>query len=186
MISWDFMGLVLVVGLATIQGRVGRVGSFGMILLALPATVLHELSHFLVGTVTGGRPSSFTVIPRSQMVETSVGPQKVWTLGSVGFFPTMFSAVPTALSPLLYLAAAAYLYGNWFVWFEVSARNTLWLYLVIYVFLSASIPSWQDFKIVLTHPESLAMCAAAVALTVFAKEPISLGINALMTEFPLF
>lgn len=123
MLIYQFIGLVLVVGLATIQGRVGRIGSFGMIMLALPATVLHELSHYLVALISGGRPTSFSIIPRSQSIEISGGTRKVWTLGSVGFHPNMVSAVPTALAPLLYLPAAGYLYVHWFDWFQFSGAE---------------------------------------------------------------
>jgi hypothetical protein len=41
---------------------------------ALPGTLLHEMSHFLVAALTGGRPSSFSVIPRRVGAAYVLGP----------------------------------------------------------------------------------------------------------------
>jgi hypothetical protein len=44
---------------------------------ALPGTLLHEMSHFLVAALTGGRPSSFSVIPRRVGAAYVLGPRSV-------------------------------------------------------------------------------------------------------------
>lgn len=63
-------------------------------LFTVLGTIAHELSHFVVGLVTGARPKSFTVIPRR------VGQH--WELGSVMLTRVRwYNAAPAALAPLL-------------------------------------------------------------------------------------
>jgi len=106
-----FAGLLLVILLAVLQGRVGRIGTRWQICWALPGTLLHELSHLLVAAVTGGRPVGFSIVPRRQTEGASRG---VWVLGSVTISrPGPLSALPSALAPLALNAVAYYLYLGW-------------------------------------------------------------------------
>lgn len=63
-------------------------------LFTAAGTICHELAHYVVGLLTGARPTSFTVIPQR------VG--KHWELGSVTLTRVRwYNAAPTALAPLL-------------------------------------------------------------------------------------
>lgn len=142
-----FAGILLVIMLAVLQARVGRAGAFWQIFWALPGTVLHELSHFVVAGVTGGRPSGFTVVPRRG---SSRGQ---WVLGSVTIGrPGAVSALPSALAPLALNIVAYYLYRNWGYWFPSDLPHTLLMYLAIYLFSYSSIPSGQDFRVAFSNP----------------------------------
>ncbi|HJV34908.1 MAG TPA: hypothetical protein VJ604_07565, partial [Geomonas sp.] len=89
-----FAGILLVIVLAVLQERIGRAGAFWQISWLLPGTILHELSHLLLGAVTGGRPVGFSIIPRR-------AGQGRWVLGSVTISrPGVISALPSALAPL--------------------------------------------------------------------------------------
>lgn len=112
---------------------------------------MHELSHFVVAFITGGRPSSFSVRPRRD----GTG----WVLGSVSSVPTILSAVPTALAPLGWLVIGYYVLILW-----DSRPESVPEYLlaaVLYACAAACTPSWQDVKIALTHPFSLLFWAGA-------------------------
>ncbi|MCD5364578.1 hypothetical protein LQT98_23165, partial [Chromobacterium aquaticum] len=64
--------------------------------LSLPGTVLHELCHFLVGWLLRARPSRFSVWPRRN--------GRQLTLGQVGFSRlTWWNALPIGIAPLLLL-----------------------------------------------------------------------------------
>ena len=148
-----FVGVLLVILLAVIQGRVGRIGAFWQICWALPGTVLHELSHLLVAAVTGGRPVGFSIIPHRQ---PGSGSRQQWVLGSVTISrPGPISALPSALAPLGLNLVAYYLYSNWGRWFLPDLPHTLLMYVVIYVFSYSSIPSSQDLKVAVSSPFGL-------------------------------
>ncbi len=144
-----FIGVLLIIFLAATQGRTGRAGSFWLICYALPGTILHELTHFLVALVTGGRPCGFSIIPRQREGVLSDGStRRVWVLGSVSLGNAgIFSAVPTAIAPLGLIVIAWFLYRHWFSWFPADTSHTIFLYLVIYLFCYSAIPSRQDLKI---------------------------------------
>ena len=154
-----FAGLLLVILLAVLQGRVGRIGAFWQICWALPGTILHELSHLLVAAVTGARPVGFSVVPRR---EAGRGSGERWLLGSVTISrPGPLSALPSGLAPLALNGVAYYLYRRWSGWFAPDLGHTLLMYAAIYLFSYSSIPSGQDLKVAISSPFGLLLYAAA-------------------------
>lgn len=147
--TYHFAGILLTIFLAAIQSRAERVGSLWLILSTLPGTVLHELAHFVVALVTGGRPRGLSIMPKSRDCTYADGSsRRMWVLGSVSLGRVgTFSAVPTALAPLGLIMVAWFFYHHWFTWFPSDLLHTLCLYLIIYVFCSSSIPSKQDLKV---------------------------------------
>ena len=137
--------IILSVIMGAIHRRVSSSGSILVILYCLPFTIMHEIAHAVAALLTGGRPSSFSVWPK----RTGQG----WILGSVTSVPTILSAVPTALAPLGWLLIGYYAMVLW-------PLRPLWMpeYLIVvivYACSAACTPSWQDIKVVLTHPLSL-------------------------------
>ena len=150
-----FAGLLLVILLAVLQGRVGRIGTFWQICWALPGTVLHELSHLVVAAVTGGRPVGFSIIPQRDQARGG------WLLGSVTISrPGPVSALPSALAPLALNGVAYYLYRGWGRWFPLDLPHTMLMYAAVYLFCYSSIPSGQDVKVALSSPVGLVLYAA--------------------------
>ena len=149
-----FVGVLLVILLAVLQGRVGRAGAFWQVCWALPGTLLHELSHLAAALVTGGRPVGFSIVPRRD----SGG----WVLGSVTISrPGPVSALPSGLAPLLLNLVAYYLYLQWANGFPADLPHTLLMYLAIYLFCYSSIPSGQDLKVALSSPLGVLLYGAA-------------------------
>jgi hypothetical protein len=152
---YHFAGLLLVILLAVVQGRVGRIGTFWQICWALPGTILHELAHLIVAAVTGGRPVGFSIIPHRD------GYRGGWVLGSVTISrPGPVSALPSALAPLALNAVAYYLYRSWGRWFPLDLPHSLAMYAAVYLFSYSSIPSGQDVKVALSSPVGLLFYAA--------------------------
>ena len=138
-----FLAASVVMG--SLHRRLSSSGSFVAILYCLPFTFMHELAHFLVALITGGRPSSFSIWPK----RAGGG----WILGSVNAAPTILSAAPTALAPLGWLVIAYYVMVLWNL-------RPVWLpeYLIVVVLYSCSAactPSWQDIKVTIRNPLSL-------------------------------
>ncbi|WP_243371076.1 M50 family metallopeptidase [Geotalea sp. SG265] len=161
-----FAGLLLAIFLAAAQERVGRAGAFWLILFALPGTILHETSHYLVALLTGGRPRGFSIIPHRQGGTLGEGSShRRWVLGSVAVGRAgMVSAVPTALAPLWLIVAAWYLYRRWFAWFPADTLHTLLLYAVVYLFCYSAVPSRADLQVALSSPASLLLYGCLAAL----------------------
>jgi len=111
---------------------------------------MHEMSHFVVALLTGGRPSVFSVWPRRS--------ENGWVLGSVSSAPTLLSAAPTALAPLGWLAVGYYSMALW-------DKRPVWIpdymiMVILYACTAACSPSWQDIKVALTNPVSLLIYVA--------------------------
>lgn len=149
-----FLGVSVVMG--ALHRRLSSSGSFLAILYCLPFTVMHESAHFVVALLTGGRPSSFSVLPR----RAGGG----WVLGSVSSVPTLLSAAPTALAPLGWLAVGYYLLLLWD--FRPVRVPEYLIVAVLYACSAACTPSWQDVRVAVRNPLSLLLWAGAAYLSV--------------------
>lgn len=125
-------------------------------LLVLPGTFCHELCHWALGHLLGGRPLSFTILPKRE--------GRGWVLGSVAlgnlrwhnaFF---IGLAPLLLLPLAYGLLLWRLGGNpRFGWPEVGM-----IFLLANLVFGA-IPSKQDLKIAARSPIGWLLLAAALA-----------------------
>ena len=156
--EWDFFGIVLTIFLAASYGRMGRAAPFWLILCRLPGTALHELAHYLVALVTGGKPTGFTIIPRK------CGSGDNWVLGSVTLRrPSAFSSLPTGLAPLLLLPFAWIAFRNWFLWFPRDLAHTIFLYAAVCLCCCSSVPSAQDLRVAFSSIAGVALYGALAA-----------------------
>jgi hypothetical protein len=149
-----FLALSMVLG--ALHRRLSSSGSILALIYCLPFTIMHELSHFMVALLTGGRPSSFRIWPR----RTANG----WLLGSVTAEPTLLSAAPTALAPLGWLVIGYYLMVLWDlrpVWVPEYL-----IVVVLYACSAACTPSWQDIRVALKHPFSLLLWSGGTYLAI--------------------
>lgn len=148
--------LIVFVVMGALHRRLSSSGSLLALLYCLPFTIMHEMSHFVVALLTGGRPSAFSVWPRRS--------GNGWVLGSVSSVPTLLSAAPTALAPLGWLLVGYYAMLSW-------DMRPVWLpeYLlvvVLYACAAACAPSRQDITVALTHPLSLLIFVAVVYIVI--------------------
>ena len=174
---YHFAGIILTIFLAAIQGRIGRVGTFWQILYAIPGTLLHELVHFLVALVTGGRPTGFSIIPRPRESSLADGSlRRMWVLGSVSIGNAgTLSALPTGLAPLALIGAAYYLYSHWFLWYPADLQHTLLMYLSVYLLCYSSVPSMQDIKVAFSSITGLILYGGlGIGLFLFRHKLVSL------------
>lgn len=128
-----------------------------LIFFNLPATVAHELAHWLVAQVTRSRPGFPSLWPRRN--------EKGWVLGSVTFSASFWSAGLVALAPLLVLGPLSV----WGLWLRAKGQPadeflagvgfayTLW----------GSIPSSSDWALAAKYP--LGPILMTLALAVMAR-----------------
>jgi len=135
------------VAIGLIHRQISTRGAFFLVLSNLPMTIMHELSHFMMALLLGGRPTGFSLWPRRE--------GNRWRLGSVTARLTLISAVPTALAPLVWLLIGLVILNEKETLSHGSLHLLAAVYLAVYLCVSASIPSWQDIKVALTHPLSL-------------------------------
>ena len=127
----NFATLALIIFLAVLYGRSSRMGTFSMVLLHLPSTLLHELAHLIVGLLTFSGVSGFSLWPRRE--------DGYWVLGSVQCSRLgWFGAIPVGLAPALLWVPLA--------WFAFQAR-TMPGYVWSFLLLTAAVPSAQDVEV---------------------------------------
>ncbi len=124
-------------------------------LLVWPGTFLHELAHWLVALISGGEPTSLSVVPARS--------ERGWRLGAVGIRRVRwYNALPIGAAPLLLapLAVFALLHAT-----RVEATSwTHWA--VLYLAVSAAVsclPSLTDWKLVASRPIGLLFYVALAA-----------------------
>lgn len=115
-----------------------RLGMWGFSIFAMPGTIAHELSHWIVALLLGARPSFPNLIPE----KSAHG----WTLGSVSSSPNFITRIPIALAPFSLLPIG--------IWYAIAFLGEMsdWGYLHLWVagtLIAASLPSRQDWKVAL-------------------------------------
>lgn len=125
-------------------------------LVSLPGTVAHELCHYLVAWITGGRPRGFSVWPR----RVAGG----YLLGSVTFGnPRWTNVCFIGLAPLA-LLPLAYVLVRWRLTMlpGLGLRELGWAYLAANL-VQGAIPSGQDLRVAARSP--IGWLALAAGLT---------------------
>lgn len=125
-------------------------------LVSLPATIAHELAHWSVALLTGGRPSSLRLWPRKE------GNSMV--LGEVTFTAHWLFTGAVALAPLWVLSPLAW----WLVWgaFDDGALYPALRGIAAGYLFKGCIPSSQDWFLSLKYPIGTAVLIGILVLLV--------------------
>lgn len=157
-IGWAFCGyLAVAIAVAALLHYLRRMPRF-FSLLSLPGTAVHELLHFLLGTLTLARPVKFSLLPKFHRDGSA-------TLGYVTFTHIRwYNALWVGIAPLLALPAAL-----WLVYYRSIQGTPLGLQEVAWSYVAASltyscVPSKADMAIVLSKPVGLVVYLASGAL----------------------
>lgn len=116
---------------------------YSLFLIALPATLFHELAHYVISYITFGKPVKFSIIPKKE--------ENGWTLGYVSSTNLRWdNQALVALAPFLLLPGMYYV-------LEYAGKETIWYFLCVYGyilanFLHGAIPSSVDFKLAFKKP----------------------------------
>ena len=110
-------------------------------LVNIPGTFLHELMHYLVGSLLNARPVNFTIFPQRNL-------DGDYVMGSVGFGNiTFYNAVPSAMAPLLLLPIAFYINRYALPLMAPTFFNYILYVLLQTIIIENAIPSGADFKV---------------------------------------
>lgn len=142
----------------------------GFLLATWPATVLHELAHWLIALITGSRPGAVTLWPKKT--------QGGYELGSVAFEPGRWSGGLVALAPLWVLGPSA-LYLLVHRPASAALSHELFWGVVAAYCLSGCLPSAQDWTIAIRYPLGalLVLVVGALVLMAWAPEWVARAIS---------
>lgn len=131
-------------------------------LFTAAGTACHELAHYLVGLLTGARPTSLTIIPRRV---SRAGARTQWELGSVTLTRVRwYNAAPAALAPfLIILLPFVVAYWRTAPGWHFQPLDLLLAFALAPQFLSFW-PSAVDWRIALRSWPYLLIIAVAVAV----------------------
>jgi hypothetical protein len=138
----DAMPSILLVSAWFALLRYFRYSGYGIALLAVVGTSLHEAAHFVVGFLLRAEPVSVNLFPK----RSATG----WTLGSVGFTGlNIFNSAFVAFAPLLLLVISWTVFTWWLVPAFVAGQYLSWCIAgyVAACALFSSIPSGTDVRL---------------------------------------
>jgi hypothetical protein len=121
--------------------RLARRSAWQIALISLPGTALHELCHFLLGTILMAKPVSVGLIPKRK--------GNGWQLGAVEFAGlNIINAAPVAYAPLLLVGLAWVLFDRWMMPVLQAGDYPVWVLsgYVIACALFSCLPSPTDIR----------------------------------------
>jgi len=129
-------------------------------IINIPGTVLHEMSHYLIGSILNAQPTSFSVFPKKDEYGNYV-------MGSVGFRNiTFYNALPSAMAPLCLLPIGFWINRYLLPNLVPSLGNYLLYIFLQTVIIENSLPSKQDFKVAFISVKGI-LFFALIATAIF-------------------
>ena len=114
-------------------------------LINIPGTFLHELMHYMIGSILNAHPTKFTIFPKR-------GIEGGYVMGSVTFRNLSFyNAVPASMAPLLLLPIGFYLNRHFLPTIHPSFFNYMLYVLLQTIIIENAIPSRADFRIAFNY-----------------------------------
>lgn len=116
---------------------------YTLFLVALPATLFHELAHYIISYITYGKPNKLSIIPKKE--------GNSWTLGYVTSTNLRWdNQAIVSLAPLLLFPGIYYV-------LDYALKETVWYFLCVYGyvlanFIQGAIPSSVDLKLAIKKP----------------------------------
>lgn len=148
-----FAGIVLVLALGKFETRMLQSEKDVNVFIAyFTSTFFHELAHYVISFILGGKPTKFKVLPTKQTYILDDRRYTRWELGyvvSTNF--NWFNAFPISFAPLLLLPVAYGVYKYFFLFMDSGFTSTLLMYFIIYSLVSSSLPSITDIKLGVFH-----------------------------------
>ncbi len=137
-------------------------------ILQFPATVLHELMHYLFALIWGGQPSWPSFWPRRQGQQQVLGSVETRSLNLLNVWP--IALAPLILIPIFVLQLP--LFPNHPPLLQRCIHAALGVSL-----LSGSIPSSQDFALIWQHSRWLLLVLLALILAFALLDPLFLHLH---------
>lgn len=153
-----FISIFIFITLYFILKKVSKSNTF-LLIFNFPGTVVHELSHFILGLIFLAKPKNYTLIPK----KTENG----YVLGSVSFTNIRwYNAIPIGMSPLILLPLSLYLI---FILININMTNIeffIYTYIISSILISSK-PSTTDIYVALESKIGILFYLAIIAFIIF-------------------
>lgn len=186
---FHFIGIVMIVMMERFKHKMLTSGKDYLVMFAYFSSVFfHELAHYLVSLLMGGKPTRMTIIPIKNEIEENGRVYHKWELGNVvSTDVNFFNALPIGIAPLFLLIGAYYIFKSYFYFFDAgNGQQILLFYFLLYLFISNSLPSKEDFKIALMGTFSLPFYLSMCILAYFNKDFILGGFNEIKNVISIY
>lgn len=141
-----FIGLLLFYFLSRFKSNVIYYGNpYIILIINFLTTSLHEIMHYLIALILGGRPTGFSLIPKKRKIGNLV----YWEFGSVVAYTNRFNAFFIGIAPILNIVVAYFIWKYYFFYIKPNILSILFFYFVEWVLINNGIPSKQDLKVAL-------------------------------------
>lgn len=149
MYIWHFIGISLSIILTQFKNSLmNKSALWSVLFFGIIDVLLHEIAHWFISAITGGRPYGFSIIPKKEEYINQNGMTvELWEFGCVKSHFTFYNAVAIGMAPLLLLYAAYLTYLYYFEYMPNVWWSILCFYTILYVLIANSIPSVQDFRV---------------------------------------
>jgi hypothetical protein len=139
-----YIGIVLVIILNNLKHRIiGSKNFFLIFIIGFFTTLPHEISHYIVALLLGGRPQGISLIPKK--VETSN--YTYWTFGSVTAQTNKFTGFFVGIAPAIYLVASYFVAKYYFYYYPAELKEIVLFFFIEWILIENGIPSKEDLKI---------------------------------------
>ena len=139
-----FLGIVLVVFLNNIKHKLLQSKNYFLVfLMGFFTTLPHELAHYIVALILGGRPFGLYLFPK----KVEAGGYIHWTFGSVNAYVNSFNGFFIGIAPIIWLVIGYFVAKYYFYYVDVSFFSVILFFLIEWILIENGLPSKTDLDI---------------------------------------
>lgn len=155
-----FIGIVLVVFLNNLKHKIISSKNFFLVfLMGFFTTLPHEIAHFIVALILGGKPHGIYLIPR----KVEAGEYVYWTFGSIRAYTNKFTGFFIGIAPVIWLVVGFFLAKYYFYYFPANFWYIVLFFFIEWILIENGIPSREDLKIAFSSIWGLLTFLAIIA-----------------------
>jgi hypothetical protein len=155
-----FVSVVLVVLIGRIKHLHCR-SLWSAALVNFVGVVFHELAHYLIALLLGGRPKRFSVWPK-RMADGFLFGQVVCARINA------FNALPIGIAPLSLLPLAWLIHQKFYLYLQPTSWNYIAYLFLMVIVIENALPSSADWRLVRQYPMGMFGWITALTLGVVA------------------
>ncbi len=138
-----YLGILLIVFLNNLKYRLLYTQNFfGVFIMGFLTTLPHEIAHYLVAALLGGRPQGLSIIPK----KTEHNGYVYWSFGNVRACANKFTGFFIGIAPVIWLIAGYFIAKYYFLFFSLNEASILGFFLIEWIMIENGIPSREDIK----------------------------------------
>jgi len=139
-----YIGILTIIFLNNLKHKIIYMQNlFIVFLMGFFTTFFHELAHYLIALILGGRPKELSIIPKKMEYEGYI----YYTFGNVNAYANKFTGFFIGIAPVIWLIAGYFLAKWYFYFFEADFLHTELFFILEWILVENGLPSKSDLKI---------------------------------------